>query len=275
MKLAGVVTLYHPDEEVLENIKSYMGELDQLYVIDNTEVPDVNWSKKFSAIDRVRYVSFHDNKGISFALNYVLKEAKDFDFLLTMDQDSKFPEGMVKKYKESLADYEAMHPGMVGMYAVNYTGKEADAVPREISAAITSGAVLPVMIARKIGGFDEALFIDEVDSEYCYRARKRGYHIVEFSDITLHHDIGARTYHTICGFRYNTFNHAPIRRYYIVRNMIYVARKYPEIRMFYIMHIAKLIVKVLLAEKDKWNKTKHIFRGGRDAILGHMGKVEG
>ena len=44
MKLAGVVTLYHPDDEVLGNMKSYMSALDVLYVMDNTETPDPRWA---------------------------------------------------------------------------------------------------------------------------------------------------------------------------------------------------------------------------------------
>lgn len=38
--LAGVVVLYHPDESVLQNIQSYLSDLDKLYVIDNSENPE-------------------------------------------------------------------------------------------------------------------------------------------------------------------------------------------------------------------------------------------
>lgn len=44
MKLAGVVTLYHPDDEVLGNIESYLSSLEVLYVMDNTETPDPRWA---------------------------------------------------------------------------------------------------------------------------------------------------------------------------------------------------------------------------------------
>lgn len=272
MKLAGVVTLYHPDEGVLENIRSYLSELDLLYVLDNTEEPEEKWAAAFSSMERVRYVPFHENKGISYALNYALEEAKDFDFLLTMDQDSRFPAGAMKKYKEEFFRYDAAYPRRAAMYTVDYDEKETDTAPKDIAVGITSGSILPVAIARALGGFDEALFIDEVDSEYCYRAEDRGYHIVEFPGIPLHHSIGARTYHSILGFRYNTFNHAPIRRYYIARNHVYVARKYPRVRRRYAVEMAKIIVKVILAEKDKWDKLKHIFGGVRDGLLGRMGK---
>lgn len=34
MKLAGVVTLYYPDDEVLGNMEFYLSALDVLYVMD-------------------------------------------------------------------------------------------------------------------------------------------------------------------------------------------------------------------------------------------------
>ncbi len=262
MKLAGVVTLYHPGEDVRENIESYAEELDRLYVVDNTEEPNPAWEEWFRDKERVVYVPFHENKGISYALNYALREAGDCEYLLTMDQDSRFPAGAMRKYKEEVAAYGVAHPGRAAMYTVDYDEKETDIAPRDINVGITSGSVLPVGIARALGGFDEALFIDEVDSEYCYRAEDAGYHIVEFPSIPLHHSIGERTYHNLFGFRYNTLNHAPIRRYYIARNKIYVARKYPRLRKRYAVDLAKLIVKILLVETDKWEKIKHIGGGG-------------
>lgn len=63
MKLAGVVTLYHPDDEVLGNIESYLSALEVLYVMDNTETLDSRWAEKQP---HVKYVAFHDNKGISY-----------------------------------------------------------------------------------------------------------------------------------------------------------------------------------------------------------------
>ncbi len=161
IKWAGVVTLYHPGEDVRENIESYAAELDRLYVVDNTEEPDPAWEEWFRDKERMVYVPFHENKGISYALNYALREAGDCEYLLTMDQDSRFPAGAMKKYKEEVAAYGVAHPGRAAMYTVDYDEKETDIAPRDITVGITSGSVLPVGIARALGGFDEALFIME------------------------------------------------------------------------------------------------------------------
>ena len=37
IKLAGVVVLYNPDDNYIDNINSYINDIDLLYIIDNSE----------------------------------------------------------------------------------------------------------------------------------------------------------------------------------------------------------------------------------------------
>jgi rhamnosyltransferase len=276
MKLAGAVTLYHPDDDVSENIKSYLDELDVLYVLDNTEDPNPKWADMFCTNKNVHYFPFHENKGISGAMNFALKEANraGYRFLLTMDQDSHFDSGVVAKYKQLAESYEAENPGRTAMYTLVYEGDPRKEKVREVERGITSGSIVPVSVAEEIGGFDEALFIDEVDYEYCYRAGDLGYKVVEFPGIFMYHSVGERTYHSIFGFQYNTYNYPPIRWYYIGRNRVYVMRRYPRKIVPYCVNITKLIVKIILAEKNKGKKLRYMARGIWDGICGHMGKFK-
>ena len=45
VKIAGVVVLYNPDDNVRTNIDSYINELDILYVVDNSPIPNDNNKK--------------------------------------------------------------------------------------------------------------------------------------------------------------------------------------------------------------------------------------
>lgn len=274
MKLAGIITLYHPDKNVLSNIETFLNQLDILYVLDNTENPDVLTREMFSEIGKVEYKAFGGNMGIAYAMNYALKAVKGYDFLLTMDQDSYFLPGMMAKYKQKVEEQEKINPQKAGVYSVNFDPRVDAVVPgcKKIDVAITSGSMIPVDIATKIGGFDENLFIDEVDNEFCYRVKKNGYDILEFPSIILKHSLGHQTFHQILGFHYNTFNHNALRKYYMTRNRIYVLRKYPEIRCWYIKKIIKDIIKVVLAENDKKHKINYIIKGMKDGIINHMGK---
>lgn len=274
MKLAGIITLYHPDKKVLSNIETFLNQLDILYVLDNTENPDVSTREMFSKIGKVEYKAFGGNMGIAYAMNYALKAVKGYDFLLTMDQDSYFLPGMMAKYKQKVEEQEKINPQKAGVYSVNFDPRVDAVVPgcKKIDVAITSGSMIPVDIATKIGGFDENLFIDEVDNEFCYRVKKNGYDILEFPSIILKHSLGHQTFHQILGFHYNTFNHNALRKYYMTRNRIYVLRKYPEIRCWYIKNIIKDVIKVVLAENDKKHKINYIIKGMKDGIINHMGK---
>ena len=74
IRIAGVVVLYHPDEETYANIRTYLPHLEVLYALDNTENPEPGISHKIADLPHVKYIPFHDNKGLSFALNYALNQ---------------------------------------------------------------------------------------------------------------------------------------------------------------------------------------------------------
>lgn len=208
-------------------------------------------------------------------MNRALQVAKGYDFLLTMDQDSYFLPGMMDKYKHEVELLEKSNPQKIGVYSVNFDQRVDPVVPgyKKINVAITSGSIVPIRIAKSIGGFDENLFIDEVDSEFCYRVRHCGYDVIELTSVVLKHSLGHQTFHQIFGIHYNTYNHNALRKYYMARNRVYVMRKYPEIRKTYIKYTIKDIIKVLLAENQKIHKLHYIIKGIKDGIMDKMGKL--
>ena len=67
---------------------------------------------------------------------------------------------------------------------------------------------------------DEPLFIDWVDLEWCWRARKLGYQIIGNADVEIRHQLGDGSINV--GFRKISVR-TPIRHYYITRNAVYLA----------------------------------------------------
>lgn len=273
---AGVVVLYHPNESVCDNIRSYVNELDILYVLDNTENPDVNGIEQILTLPNVEYVPFRENKGLSYALNFALDNAQEYTYLLTMDQDSCFVEENFLQYKRNIIQLE--NDGRfsdVAIFAVNYSGlKEAENAHGiyEVMAAITSGSILKIQLAKRIGNFDDNLFIDEVDNEYCYRTRKLGYKVVMNYDIKLVHHLGNPQKYCIFGYNFTILNHSPIRKYYIFRNRLYVAKKYKTVRTYCAISLVKIFIKVLFFESDKFAKFRYMFKGIQDFLLNRYGK---
>ena len=54
LKLAGIVTLYNPTNEDIENISTYINDIDRLYVIDNTE--GKNNESRLPKNDKIKYI---------------------------------------------------------------------------------------------------------------------------------------------------------------------------------------------------------------------------
>lgn len=91
--LAGVVVWYNPDVQEVENIKTYLGFLSSLYVVDNSAGDNSALLDQLGVgSDRVEYIPNLDNLGIATALNKGCRRALEqgYEWIVTMDQDSCF-----------------------------------------------------------------------------------------------------------------------------------------------------------------------------------------
>ena len=112
----------------------------------------------------------------------------DYEWLLTMDQDSSFEGDFLKKYITCTAQFTGKED--VAMFGVNYLERidQKDYCnSRAVIHLITSGSIMNLSLFKNIGGFDEKLFIDEVDLEYCFNSLSKGFKIIEFPNIYLEH----------------------------------------------------------------------------------------
>ena len=169
MNIAGVVILYHPDIQLLsENIKTYVQGLKQLYIYDNSETKTPGIEEALSKLHPfIQYHYFNANEGIAKRLNRAVEDAakNNYDYLLTMDQDSSFKEGDFEKYKMQI---QASAYTNVAQFGVNCQpnltiSKEQ---PEEALNLITSGSILNLSLIERVGVFNEDLLIDFVDAEF-------------------------------------------------------------------------------------------------------------
>ena len=144
---------------------------------------------------------------------------------------------------------------------------------------ITSGNIVSVKNALAIGGYDEDLFIDEVDSDFCFRGIKAGYEIyTNVSGIYLLHSLGNPSYHKYFGHVTKVQNHNKIRKYYIFRNRLVVLFRHGRIMgvkrcwNYYIKANINLISDVLLFENGKLEKMRYIAKGLLDFLNCRLGK---
>ena len=166
IRVAATVILYNPDEiSLLLNISSYINDVDKLYVIDNS---DFSLSSKiveyFLSINHIEYINLGGNKGIAYALNYAAISAikAGYDWLMTMDQDSKATPSMVNKLMSFVYDNRNKHLGIVAARPI-FTDEtvEVSLIPKYeyVDVVISSGNVINLAAYEEIGGFENKLFI--------------------------------------------------------------------------------------------------------------------
>ena len=278
MKIYGVVVLYNPDENVLNNIFSYIDDIDKLYVIDNSEVYNNNLIQKLQNDLKVQYIDNKGNRGIAYALNLGAKLAIDdnIDWLLTMDQDSGFDKGSLEKMITWSIENQTETIGIIS--PMHSRGTQNNYQRHLDLVTMTSGNLLNLEIFQKIEGFDEKLFIDSVDTEYCLRLNLNGYYMKRFKEIVLKHNLGDTERKKFLFFTFSVTKHNATRRYYITRNRLYVRKRYEEYFHWYfkydIKRTLKDIIKILLAEDDKILKLKMIIQGYMDYKKGKFGKLD-
>jgi rhamnosyltransferase len=247
MNIAACVILYHPNEEDLQNISTYLSKVDMLYVYDNTENKTVKYFFDENN-SKIIYFSDLENRGLSIRLNQACNQAisDGFNFLLTMDQDSSFIEGNLDQYFNDIKNYPKKET--VGIFNLEYHDKNktvnsANIIPEEVHTLITSASVINLTNFDKIGGFDENLFIDGVDFDYCLATIKNGFKCINFKNNFFKHVIGKKikkgSFKTLYLIKKEKYLHSPIRLYYMIRNILYLEKKYALIFPEYISEIKK------------------------------------
>jgi len=273
-----VVVLYHPDESIIENIKTYK-EVSVIYAVDNSEKYDHYLIEKLKQFENLVYINNNGNQGIAHALNVGAKLAIEngADWLLTMDQDSKFEDNGFK----NMIDYIrisniAKTIGIISPIHLtigkNYIIKESVS---EVITVMTSGNLLNLKAFQQVGVFKESYFIDYVDHEYCLRLNKNKYKVLVINNIILHHSLGNISVYNFFGYNIKCTNHSYLRRYYITRNRLDVIftyiNEYPKFCLNEIKSIIIEIMKIILFEQNKVLKFKYMFYGFRDFISNKFG----
>lgn len=244
MNIAAVVILYHPGPAAVENIRSYYHFVDKIYVFDNTEVRS-NIQHLLNDLHKVEFFYDGQNLGIAARLNTAcqLAQSANFDWLLTMDQDTYFEADDINQYMDCFFKYN--NSENVAQFGVEFrhdfkplrTGCNSI----QIDKLITSGSLLNLSLFTNIGGFDENLFIDAVDYDYCFRARILGYKLIQFTQVFIQHNIGNIVHRssikTLFLKKKRKVIHSPVRCYYMLRNMLYLKKKYKNEDSGYIKQI--------------------------------------
>ena len=286
--VCGVVISYFPQGDLLARLRRIRPQVAHLLVIDNGSSGDaasaLDMIESQTDIDVIRNPS---NLGIAAALNQGVDRALNmgYGWVLTLDQDTVVADDMVQALSAVYEQFpEKANLAVIGS---NYTDPvirrpflalngDSDRSWQEVKTAITSGSLISLSAHRAIGPFREELFIDCIDFEYCLRARSIGFHVVMTRKPLMQHGIGVVTLHKLPWKTTGTPNHAPMRRYYIARNQLILARKYlwsePVWTISTLYRHLKDIIFICLFKKDVIHKLKSTAMGVWDGFSSNFGR---
>jgi rhamnosyltransferase len=286
MTVCAIIVTYFPGDDFTRNLIAIRNQADHVIVFDNTPTSNL----LISAAENLEIISKGANVGLAKALNFGLLEAKrnKFDWLIAFDQDSFPKPNMVDAMLMAFNDFPMKEK--IRILAPKYISSDCDnnlmgrqeLIPRWIErhTAITSGGMIKISNLGEDQLFDETLFIDGVDHNFCLQARERGELVLEVPTAVLIHNLGRPiTKRVLRFFNVHTTNHNPIRHYYMTRNRLYLWSRYFMkfplwvIRDFY-AHI-KMVVRVALFEDLKVEKLCCMNKGMIDFLRNKKGPIDG
>ena len=233
-KTAAIVIWYNPKEKDVDSIKTYNSFFKQIFIVDNSETDN---SVLAADISNAVYIPNKSNLGIAAALNTGCKKAieNDFTWVMTMDQDSSWDKSQLEAYlklisetsDDTIKSFAPVHRNELKSVVgdIKYLTEKAPESPIIFQHKVmASGNIINLDVWKKVEGFNEDLFIDEVDHEFCYKLIQAGYKICEFQNVIMIHTLGA-VKKTILP---RPCKHSGIRLYYIFRNMLYIKKHFPN-----------------------------------------------
>lgn len=284
--LCAIVVTFHPGSEVMENLTTLRPQVAGLIVVDNGSSAAERYALHSAAATLAfELIENGENLGIATALNIGIRRAQalGFSWVLLFDQDSRITDGFTAAMRQC---FESSRWGSrLAILVPRYTDMRhgspipADWVPGSgLETAMTSGTLMRLSTFQQQGAFLDGLFIDSVDCEYSLRLRRAGLILDQCPHAVLLHSPGSPTYRTILGSSpFVVDNYSPIRRYYQLRNRLWICRHYwlsfPGYCFKLLIVSAKDFVKILLCETGNAKKLRFFLRGVFDGLRGRMGPL--
>jgi rhamnosyltransferase len=287
-QVCAVVITFFPDAGFPERLEKIAAQVFRVIVVDNgtTGQSRDNLENALEAGGNVTGIRNSDNLGVAAALNQGIREALkegDCPWIVTFDQDSLPAADMVEKMLAVWKSHPHAERLMVAGPRTAFVDSTSRPDPaedrswREVTHVITSGSLISRRAFHLAGYYNEGLFIDYVDIEYCLRLRNLGYQVIEVLSTEMLHHMGRLEERLFLGDKVHPTHHPPLRRYYQFRNALLLHRQYrksqgPWRRKNRIILI-KILILILLYEKQRLRSLLQILRGIGHGLAGRAGRA--
>lgn len=299
-RVSSITVAFNPNPERLaEQLRALQSEVGEVVVVDNGSDAAVAKLPQLAGLT-MRVIALPENRGVAHGFNAGIAAARErgSDFVLLLDDDSVPIAGMVEELlaafrgrqleegapqvaavgpriqdaRDSL-DYPFIRLGWFHNPHIRCGTEEGEVIPCDF--LISSGSLVPMSAFAAVGEFDEGLFIDSVDLEWCCRARSRGLALYGVCAARLDHRLGDRRHAVLNAFELVV--HSPERIYYMTRNrFLLYKRPYMPLKWKLkdlLRWMAKFTATVLLIA-PRVEYVRMTTRAIRDALIGRSGKFE-
>ncbi|WP_368922130.1 glycosyltransferase family 2 protein [Comamonas aquatica] len=237
-RIFALVVVFFPNREKLGDlIESLKGQVQKVILLNNG-VPEGFDLHQYQCVE---VLEMGGNIGIGGALNKgfaFLKNLKP-EFVVTFDQDSLAAKGQIAELVQAwdAASERGKRKGAIGpafydlrkgvTFEYPFFRSNGLAIQRiydegqgvvEVDALITSGMVVPYYMYEEAHVFDEQLFIEFVDTEWCFRTLKQGFQHFGCFSTKMKHELSDDAPKKVLGVF--VLKYSPFRRYYYFRNIV-------------------------------------------------------
>lgn len=274
--VAAIIITYNVGEGFEQRVQNLKDKVEEIIIVDNgSSEKTLKILKKVEELATIIYLD--KNNGIAYALNrgieYALK--KHYKWILTLDHDSEVTQDMIMNMLKCYNSLEVENQDKIAMLVPrhieendskdNNRDENLNELYTEVLTEITSGSLTKAEVYSKYGMYDEKLFIDLVDHDYCLDLKQKGLHIIQVNSAILLHNLGETTKKKLLGVQLLPTNHSALRRYYMTRNRFYIWKKYKKIFPKWVLldkrRFITETIKIILFEENKGEKLNFIKKG--------------
>jgi rhamnosyltransferase len=243
-RVIAIVVTYFPDLDILmEQSRCMRSQVDHIIIVDNT--PSGSHALKSNYFEFAILIEQGRNLGLANGINIGLQKAKllGANFVVLLDQDSLPKEDMVEKLMQDLKLARSTHhvaaagpyysdprgAHMIPFWNIGFPKNNASTPvcgSNFVSTdfLITSGCLIAMDAIEDIGEMCTNLFIDNVDLEWCFRAKSKGWSLIGSYSTELIHQLGddhvrMPSFMRLIG-KETVVRHSATRLYYFMRNRI-------------------------------------------------------
>jgi len=293
--IVAIIVTYHPEEsEIIQLLRAIESQVSHVVIVDNGSPESVGQVIRQHIPGNGLFISKGYNSGTAGAINTGILEAEKLtaSHIVLFDQDACPEPDMVQKlisamnkkkveckvaavgpkYSDVKGEHASPFVKLRGLKLCRVDCNEDEVVA--VDHLISSGCLISMEALGEVGGMEESLFIDYVDTEWCLRAIYQGYSLFGVCSAHMQHDLGDDF---VSLFGRTITVRSSLRYYYLIRNGLWLLRQPWVPSAWRVMDACRLVLIYIVYSVfvgTKLMNWKMMTTGIWDGMTGKMGRYE-